>query len=88
VSYGWPVKPFDQQHPVRGFFCDPRIGDQGGKSFHFGVDVSAPDGTAVFAVEPGTVRFQGHKTSPSSPPEAPAHTATGTSSRQFAQASG
>src|SRR5438045_9701953 len=24
ASYGWPVKPFDQQHPVRGSFADPR----------------------------------------------------------------
>ena len=23
-SYGWPVKPFDRQHPVRGSFADPR----------------------------------------------------------------
>ena len=53
------MKPFDQQHPVRGFFCDPRIGDKGGKAFHFGVDVSAPDGTAVYAVEGGTVHSEG-----------------------------
>jgi murein DD-endopeptidase MepM/ murein hydrolase activator NlpD len=55
VSYGWPVKPFDQQHPVRGFFGDPRIGAAGGTSFHFGIDVSAADGTSVFAVTAGTV---------------------------------
>src|SRR5258707_15863415 len=24
-AYGWPVKPFDLQHPVRGFLNDPRI---------------------------------------------------------------
>ena len=59
MSYGWPVKPFDQQHPVRGFFCDPRIGEKGGKAFHFGVDVSAPDGTAVYAVEGGIVHSEG-----------------------------
>jgi hypothetical protein len=59
MSYGWPVKPFDEQHAVRGFFCDPRIGDKGGKSFHFGVDVSAPDGTAVYAVAGGKVHSQG-----------------------------
>ena len=23
-GYGWPVKPFDRQHPVRGFFGDIR----------------------------------------------------------------
>jgi murein DD-endopeptidase MepM/ murein hydrolase activator NlpD len=61
VSYGWPVEPFDKQHAVRGFFCDPRIGDQGQKSFHFGVDVSARDGTPVFAVEAGTVHSEGEQ---------------------------
>ena len=50
-AYGWPVKPFDQQHPIRGSFDDPRSG----RSFHFGVDISAADGTAVYAVAPGTV---------------------------------
>ena len=24
TGYGWPVKPFDQPHPVRGNFGDPR----------------------------------------------------------------
>ena len=51
--------PFDRQHPVRGFFCDPRIGDLGGKAFHTGVDVSAPDGRAVYAVAPGRVSIEG-----------------------------
>jgi hypothetical protein len=58
-EYPWPVQPFDQQHAVRGFFRDPRIGDAGGKSFHTGVDVSAPDGTAVYAVAPGRVSIEG-----------------------------
>jgi hypothetical protein len=49
-AYAWPVKPFDEQHPIRGAFDDPRSG----RSFHFGVDISAPDGTAVYAVAPGT----------------------------------
>ena len=54
-AYGWPVKPFDRQHPVRGFFGDPRIGagHGHGRSFHFGVDVSAPDGTPVYATLTG-----------------------------------
>src|SRR3954453_17455347 len=56
-SFGWPVKPFNRQHRVRGFFNDPRIGDGGSHAFHFGIDISAPDGTAVYAVEPGTVYF-------------------------------
>ena len=55
----WPIKPFDRQHPVRGLFGDPRIGDGGGKSFHFGVDVSALDGTAVYAVKGGRVSIDG-----------------------------
>src|SRR5579859_7237437 len=50
-AYGWPVKPFDQQHAIRGAFDDPRMGG----SFHFGVDISVPDGTTVYAVAPGTV---------------------------------
>ena len=50
-AYSWPVKPFNQQHPVRGAFDDPRLGG----TFHFGVDISVPDGTAVYAVAPGTV---------------------------------
>jgi murein DD-endopeptidase MepM/ murein hydrolase activator NlpD len=56
AAYGWPVKPFDRQHPVRGYFGDPRIGNGGAsRSFHFGVDVSAPNGTAVYATATGTV---------------------------------
>jgi Peptidase family M23 len=54
-SYGWPIRPFNRQHPVRAFLNDPRVGEHGGKAFHFGIDISAPDGTAVYAVEAGTV---------------------------------
>jgi hypothetical protein len=66
-SYGWPVKPFDQPHPIRGSFGDPRtifhgpptrrtlLTGDGGFSFHQGVDVSAPNGARVFAVAGGTV---------------------------------
>ena len=53
-TYGWPVKPFHAQHPVRGFFGDPRVSNQGRtRQFHFGVDVSAPDGTPVYATLTG-----------------------------------
>ena len=52
-TYGWPVKPFDRQHPVRAFLDDPRIGHEGGTAFHFGIDVAAPDGTPVYAVAGG-----------------------------------
>ena len=58
-SYPWPIAPFDKQHPVRGLFGDPRIGDGGGKSFHTGIDISAPDGTPVYAVAPGRVSLGG-----------------------------
>jgi hypothetical protein len=55
-SYGWPVRPFGRQHPVRGFFGDPRIGKQGrSRQFHFGVDISAPNGTPVYATATGRV---------------------------------
>ena len=66
-NYGWPVAPFDRQHPVRGGFGDPRTlfsapptidGVLHGAclcSFHDGVDISAPDGTAVYPVVSGTV---------------------------------
>jgi len=66
-AYGWPVKPFDRPHPVRGTFGDPRtvfagpptrrtlLSGTGQFSFHTGVDISAPDGTAVYPVESGRV---------------------------------
>jgi hypothetical protein len=56
-AYGWPVKPFHVQHPVRGAFGDPRIGDGpgGGQSFHFGIDICAANGTPVYATVSGRV---------------------------------
>jgi len=54
-SYGWPIKPFNRQHPVRANLNDPRNGDGDAKGFHFGIDVSAPNGTAVYAIEAGQV---------------------------------
>jgi murein DD-endopeptidase MepM/ murein hydrolase activator NlpD len=66
-SYGWPIKPFDRQHPIRGNFGDPRtvfagrashrglLTSGGDFSFHRGIDISAPDGTLVYPVESGVV---------------------------------
>ena len=54
-SYEWPVRPFNRQHPIRANLNDPRNGHGDAKSFHFGVDVSAPNGAAVYAVEAGEV---------------------------------
>ena len=58
-AYGWPLKPFNRMHPIRGTFDDPRFHVATNLtwkgSFHSGVDISAPDGTPVYAVEPGLV---------------------------------
>lgn len=56
LAYGWPLEPFDQVHAIRAYFDDPRL--EGAQvSFHFGVDIQAPDGTPVFAVTPGEARL-------------------------------
>ena len=55
-GYPWPLKPFDRPHPVRGNFDDPRVGfvgDELSSNFHFGIDISAADGTPVYAVAAG-----------------------------------
>jgi Peptidase family M23 len=65
-AYPWPVRPFHQQHPIRANFGDPRTvfddalfsnGAVGAGlfEFHNGIDISAPDGTAVYPVVSGTV---------------------------------
>jgi len=67
AAYPWPVKPFNKQHAVRANFGDPRtifqmplfqggIDGPGDFNFHNGIDISAPDGTAVYPVVSGTVR--------------------------------
>ena len=67
TGYNYPVKPFDREHPVRGIFGDPRtlfkvppttegaLSGAGSYSFHFGIDISVSDGTAVYPVVSGTV---------------------------------
>ncbi len=57
-SYSWPLRPFFQQHAIRGYFNDPRLsGPETG--FHFGVDIVAEDMTPVYAIEPGRARVRG-----------------------------
>ena len=56
-SYGWPLKPFDEAHPVRGYFNDPRILTRA-RVFHFGIDIAAPAGTAVYAVAGGVAHVK------------------------------
>lgn len=67
ASYNWPVKPFDEQHPVRGGFGDPRtifnapptlrgvLSGGGHFELHKGIDISAPNGSAVYPVVSGVV---------------------------------
>jgi hypothetical protein len=67
AAYHWPVKPFDREHPIRGSFGDPRtvffgpptrdtlLHGEGDFQFHFGVDISAPNGTPVYPVQSGLV---------------------------------
>ena len=62
AAYGWPIKPFNRQHPVRGQINDPRMdGSTSDTStsltFHSGVDIATPDGTAVYSVAPGRVHY-------------------------------
>jgi hypothetical protein len=65
--YPWPLRPFHQQHPVRGFFGDPRNlvsdveqpltpGSPGQFSFHNGVDIYATPDAEVYPVVSGRAR--------------------------------
>jgi len=73
-GYNWPVKPFDQPHPIRANFGDPRttfdepatahglMTSDGVFDFHFGIDISVSDGTAVYPVRSGTVSLLSGRT--------------------------
>jgi hypothetical protein len=69
-SYPWPIRPFHKQHPIRGFFGDPRTVFENGVlsggfdgpgffSFHQGVDIAAPDGTPIYPVVSGIAHYLG-----------------------------
>ena len=73
AAYPWPFKPFTKQHPIRGFFGDPRtvylngvlsggFEGPGFFSFHQGIDISAPDGTPIYPVMSGTAHYLGAAT--------------------------
>ena len=64
AKYGWPLRPFDREHPLRGLFGDPRTVErssqpvdgprsQGSFTFHNGIDIVAADGTPVYPVVSG-----------------------------------
>jgi hypothetical protein len=65
---GWPVRPHDRQHPIRGSFLDPRPDPSLGAIYHDGIDIAVrddrpeqghpPDRThRVYAIEGGPVSF-------------------------------
>lgn len=67
-AYPWPLKPFDEQHPIRANFGDPRtrfwnplltdgLQGPGMFQFHNGIDIAAPEGTPVYPVVSGTARL-------------------------------
>lgn len=66
-AYPWPIKPFDKPHPIRANFGDPRtvffdqppiaLEGPGQFSFHNGIDISAPGGTAVYPVTNGIAHY-------------------------------
>lgn len=73
-AYGWPVQPFDQPHPIRSTFGDPRTSfdgpptatvlytGRGSFSFHTGIDIVVPDRTPVYPVRSGTAKLSGGRT--------------------------
>jgi murein DD-endopeptidase MepM/ murein hydrolase activator NlpD len=61
-AYSWPLRPFNQQHAVRGYFNDPRLSGAA-RSFHFGIDIVAGDLEPVYAVQPGRANVRTHSVS-------------------------
>jgi hypothetical protein len=68
LAYHYPIRPFLQQHPIRGNFGDPRTFSTGAfgadsrrtpgsYSFHNGVDIVALTGTPVYPVVSGTAKI-------------------------------
>ena len=67
AAYPWPIKPFNEAHPIRANFGDPRtvffdqppvsLEGPGQFSFHNGVDIAAPGGTPVYPVTNGIAHY-------------------------------
>ena len=57
--YPWPIAPFNREHPVRGYFGDPRTVFSGkgeaALSFHNGIDIAGWQGNRVYPVVSGKV---------------------------------
>lgn len=49
----YPLDPQDQQHYINGTVGEER---QGRQRYHYGLDMAAPDGTAVYSIEAGIIR--------------------------------
>jgi hypothetical protein len=54
---GWPVRPSNRQHPVRGSFLDPRPDPELGAIYHTGVDIAVRDDRP----EPGAPSERTHR---------------------------
>ncbi len=57
ISYPWPIAPMNEQHNISGTFGEFRHGPP--IHFHNAVDVPAPEGTPVYAVDGGVVLWLG-----------------------------
>ncbi len=52
AEFGWPIKPFHQEHGLRAGLNELRP-----RSLHVAVDIQARNGAAVYAVQPGTAQI-------------------------------
>jgi hypothetical protein len=48
AHFGWPLKPFHRQHPLRAGLNEMRP-----SSFHVGIDIQSPDSRKVYALQSG-----------------------------------
>jgi hypothetical protein len=51
--HGWPVRPHDRQHPIRGSFLDPRPDPELGAIYHDGIDIAVRDDRPERGAPPG-----------------------------------